>query len=251
MPAASRVRVTPGRLALMAGDTARLRAVLSDAGGRVLPGPASWTSSDPIIAGVSVEGVVTAGTAGTVVIVATSGTARGEAQVTVSVRPPAGPAPVASLEVQPGELRLAVGGTASLGAEALDSLGDALAGRAIRWSSSDPKVARVSRSGGVTGVGAGTAVITASSEGVTSEPVRVTVDAATPVRYGVVRMLVNPWAYVVIDGRGRGQRVRGEERLPAGVHRFRFERSGFITVDTTITLQPDEQRLLRIQMRAR
>jgi hypothetical protein len=65
-------------------------------------------------------------------------------------------------------------------------------------------------------------------------------------------MLVSPWAYVRIDGRAKGQRVRGEDTLSAGVqHRLRFERSGYTTIDTALTLQAGEIRLLRIQMTAR
>jgi hypothetical protein len=154
--------------------------------------------------------------------------------------------------VRPAEVTLAVGGSATLRAEPRDSAGTLLNGRAVRWSISDPDVARISRAGLVTGTGAGQASVTATSGTVSSEPVRVLVQAAAPaLRYGVVRMLVDPWAYVQVDGRARGQRVRGEDRLPAGLHHFRFERNGFVTVDTTITLQPDEQRLLRIQLRAR
>jgi hypothetical protein len=65
-------------------------------------------------------------------------------------------------------------------------------------------------------------------------------------------MLVSPWAYVSIDGRARGQRVRGEDTLEAGVtHRLRFTRDGYQTIDTVLTLRPAEQRLLRILMKRR
>ena len=74
--------------------------------------------------------------------------------------------------------------------------------------------------------------------------------AAVP-ETGILQMLIAPvWADVSIDGVSRGSRVRGVDTLVAGVpHQLRFERAGFVTVDTTVTLQPGEQLLLRIQMR--
>lgn len=246
---AARVQVSPTRLTLAVGDTARLRASLAAPDGRQLRGPASWTSSNPAVAGVSQDGLVTGLAQGDVLIIATSGASRDQATITVSAPQTPEPPRVGALEVEPSELRLPAGGTAVLRVQVMDSRGIVLEGRSTSWSSSDPAVARVSRRGIVTGVGPGSARVTARSENVESEPVMVTITAA--IRFGVVRMLVDPWAYVIIDGRGRGQRVRGEDRLPAGVHRFRFERNGYVSVDTTITLQPDEQRLLRVQLKAR
>src|SRR2546422_6516904 len=49
-----------------------------------------------------------------------------------------------------------------------DSSGNLLLGRAMTWTSSDPTVASVSSSGLVTGGEAGTAIITATSEGQTA-----------------------------------------------------------------------------------
>lgn len=68
---------------------------------------------------------------------------------------------------------------------------------------------------------------------------------------GILQMVIAPvWADVSIDGVSRGSRSRGVDTLVAGVpHRLSFERAGFVTVDTTVTLQPGEQLLLRIQMR--
>ena len=66
---------------------------------------------------------------------------------------------------------------------------------------------------------------------------------------GVLHTLVTPWASVSINGRPGVRRARGSDTLPAGVlHRLRFERPGFATVDTTVTLRPGEQRVLEIQM---
>jgi serine/threonine protein kinase/uncharacterized protein YjdB len=247
------MQVLPAQLALRVGDTARVQAVLSDPAGRPVRGRATWASSDTSVATVSATGVVTGRAPGDAAIVAAEGTVRRRAKVTVSAPRPAGPAPVASIEVRPGQVRVTVGRSARLRAVLRDGAGALLDRRRVLWSSGDPGIARVSGSGVVTGAAAGQASVTATSEDVTSEPVLVTVEALPPAaRYATVRTIVIPWAYVTIDGRGRQQRVRGEDRLTAGVsHRFRFERGGFVTVDTTLILQPDEQRLLRVQMRAR
>src|SRR6266540_2282050 len=75
------------------------------------------------------------------------------------------PAPVASVTVTPATVSMLVGAAAPLTAITLDSAGNVLSGRATAWSTSNPAVASVSGSGLVTGVVAGSATITATSEG--------------------------------------------------------------------------------------
>jgi uncharacterized protein YjdB len=69
----------------------------------------------------------------------------------------------------------ALGRTVQFQAQARDANGNALAGRTITWSSSDQAVATVSASGLVTATGNGATNIVATSEGVASSPVTVTV----------------------------------------------------------------------------
>src|SRR5207247_7334120 len=57
------------------------------------------------------------------------------------------------------------GQTVQLTAPPKDANGNTLAGRTIAWASSNPAAATVNTSGRVTGVAAGTATITATSEG--------------------------------------------------------------------------------------
>jgi hypothetical protein len=65
-------------------------------------------------------------------------------------------------------------------------------------------------------------------------------------------MLIQPWANVSIDGRSRGQRDKAQDTLSSRIaHRLRFERDGFVTLDSTVTLQPGELRLLRIHLTPR
>ena len=75
------------------------------------------------------------------------------------------PVPVNAVTVTPAAVSLVVGDTTTLSATLTDSTGSALFGRAIEWSSSDPSVATVLVTGFVRGITAGTATITATSEG--------------------------------------------------------------------------------------
>jgi CubicO group peptidase (beta-lactamase class C family) len=79
--------------------------------------------------------------------------------------PPPTPAAVATVTVSPGSATLAVGATTTLGAELRDAAGNALTGRPISWTTDAATVAAVSATGVVTAVAAGTARITATSEG--------------------------------------------------------------------------------------
>jgi len=75
---------------------------------------------------------------------------------------------------------------------------------------------------------------------------------AAPQEPAVLQMLISPvWARVSIDGISRGSRARGVDTLQAGIHRLRFERAGYVTVDTTVNLRPGELLRLRVQMRQR
>jgi hypothetical protein len=44
------------------------------------------------------------------------------------------------------------------------------------------------------------------------------------------------WARIYVDGELRGERPVHREELPPGTHTLRFERPGFASVDTTVTL---------------
>src|SRR2546426_131888 len=74
-------------------------------------------------------------------------------------------APVAAVAVSPTAASVAVGQTVQLAATLKDAGGNVLTGRTVAWASGSTGVATVSGSGLVTGVAAGTATITATSEG--------------------------------------------------------------------------------------
>jgi uncharacterized protein YjdB len=90
-----------------------------------------------------------------------------------------GPGPVASLTIAGDEGPLAIGHTRQLAAQLKDAAGTELNDRVVSWVSSDPSVADVSRNGAVTARSAGTATITAASEGKQDE-FGVVVEAAIP-----------------------------------------------------------------------
>ncbi|HLB37379.1 MAG TPA: Ig-like domain-containing protein [Gemmatimonadales bacterium] len=156
------VAVSPEATTLTAlGATAPLAATVRDAGGSVMVGAAiAWASSNAAVATVSGAGVVTAVGNGTATITASSDGVSGAATIVVSQV-------AAGVAVTPATVWLtALGVTAQLGATVQDANGEGMPGAAVTWTSSDPDVATVSATGLVTAVGNGTAIITATSGGV-------------------------------------------------------------------------------------
>src|SRR6266851_5374280 len=95
-----------------------------------------------------------------------------------STSPPAGPPAVASVTVAPSPGTLPVGSTAQLTATTKDAAGNVLTGRTVTWATSNPAVTTVNSTGLATGVSAGQATITATSEG-QSGAAAITVSALT------------------------------------------------------------------------
>ena len=243
-PPVASLQIVPSTARIGAGQSLRLSLVAIDArGGRSPVGPALWSSGDPAVAIVSTSGVVTGIAPGIATLAASSGDRRALAQV--SVLPPA----VATLVITPGSVRLRVGESVRLNAVPRDAAGRELDGREVQWGSSDRSIATVSGTGMVTGMTPGTAGVTAMADGVKSERASVTVAPLIPLAPGTLRLLITPWAYVSIDNHSWGQRDRLEQTVPSGIpHRLHLEREGFVTVDTTVTVNASEVRLVRIQM---
>lgn len=154
------VHVTPGAPVLLTGASQQLTATVRSASGDILPGRTiTWTSGAPAIAGVSGSGLVTAIGPGTAVVLAVVEGVVGQSVVTV--RRPA----VVSVTVTPVNPELPANGTVQLSAELRDELGAIATGRPVTWTSDDERVAFVTASGLVIALRAGTARITATSEG--------------------------------------------------------------------------------------
>jgi hypothetical protein len=89
----------------------------------------------------------------------------------------AGPAVVATVDLSPDDPGVALGQSLQLVAVPRSACGNRVADANVAWSSGTPAVASVSPAGMVTGEGLGTAIITASSEGVSAS---VTVSVTPP-----------------------------------------------------------------------
>jgi uncharacterized protein YjdB len=139
------------------GDTARYTAVLKDAAGNTLTGrTVVWTSSNDTLVTVSTTGLVTAVHNGTVTITASSGGVTGTATVTVPV--------VGRIVVTPLTSTLHVGANETLTVVLQDATGRQLGNRFVQVINNSPS--RITVSGTtITGVTAGTATVTYSSEG--------------------------------------------------------------------------------------
>jgi uncharacterized protein YjdB len=156
----ARVAVTPTTVTLTPGQTAQLTVTLSDSAGNVLGGRTiTYATSEAQIASVSASGLVTAIAQGSAQIQVSSEGKSASVAVTVN------PIPIASIRITPTVVSLRVAQATRLVAEALDAQGATLANRTFTWSSSAPSVASVNQLGDVTGISAGVATITASSEG--------------------------------------------------------------------------------------
>ena len=168
------VAVTPASAGVQVGQTVQLTATLKDANGNTLSGRVvTWASSNTGVASVSNGGLATAKAAGTATITATSEGKSGTSTVTVTS------VPVASVTVNPGSANLQVGQTVQLTATPKDASGNALSGRVVTWASGNSGVASVSGNGLVTAKAAGSATITATSEG-QSGASAITVTSPTP-----------------------------------------------------------------------
>ena len=158
-PVAS-VVVSPAQPYIVVGRTITLTAQALSANGQALSGrTVMWSSSTPSIADVSSSGVVTGMSVGSTVIFASIDGVLGWTNVNVIA------IPVASVTVSPATTSVPIGQTSQLTAELRDASGNILTGRVVSWSSSQSAVAAVNGAGVVTGVSAGTATITATSEG--------------------------------------------------------------------------------------
>lgn len=176
------VTLVPASDTVQSGDsmlvlkTARLAAVLKDAGGNVLSviqtgSTVAWTSSDATVASVAPSGVVTGLKSGAVTITAAI---EGKSN-TAAIKDSA--VTVASVTVKPNPDTVKVKNTVNLKATVLSTAGDTLKTRGMFWTSSDTSVAVVANAdslnvvapggtGTISGVKAGTATITAKVGGV-------------------------------------------------------------------------------------
>ena len=157
------IRMQPTSASVPLGGHVSFQAVAVDNSGDAVSGQSvTWSSQDTTVAVVDANGNVSTKKIGSTQIIAAGASKVGTASV--NVMPPA----VASVQLTPSSADILVGDVLQLAATPRDANGNALTDRTITWASSNPAVAAVSSSGSVSGVAQGTAVITATSEGISS-----------------------------------------------------------------------------------
>src|SRR5438132_1312977 len=159
VPVAS-VSVSPASATVAAGQSVQLTATPKDGNGNSLSGrTVTWSSSNTSVAIADVNGNVTGLAPGSATVTATSEGKTGTAAITVTS------VPVASVTASPASASVPEGQTVQLTATPRDANGNPLTGRVLSWSSGNTSIATVNASGLVSGVVAGSATITATSEG--------------------------------------------------------------------------------------
>jgi alpha-tubulin suppressor-like RCC1 family protein/uncharacterized protein YjdB len=155
------VTVDPNTGLVVIGRSMHLNATTRDENGNVLSGRAlTWTSSADGVARVDASGNVTGISTGTATITVTSEGRTAQAGVTVQQ------APVGSVRVTPDSNAVRIGDALTFVATTRDDQDNVVTGRAIAWTSSAPAIASIdAATGAVRGVAAGSAIITATSEG--------------------------------------------------------------------------------------
>lgn len=154
------VRISAPRSEMQEGETTLLTAEILDRNGNVVTDrPVSWRSSHPEIASVSLDGSITARAAGRAVVTAVCDLKSGTLAVVVA------PPPVASLQITVPKEKLRRRERVQLTAVARSALDIALSDRIVRWETSNPAIARVTRHGLIRAGAPGIATITATSEG--------------------------------------------------------------------------------------
>lgn len=165
-PAVASVVILPQTSSVVIGETRGLTVAVTDKDGKTISGRSlTWSSSNPSIATVNSEGVVAGVSIGDATI--TARTIRDGISGTATVQ--VVQVPVASVSISPAGTQLVFEGTTlQLSAVARDGSNNVLNGRPVSWTTSNQAVATVSETGLVTGVGLGSAQITAEVEGKTA-----------------------------------------------------------------------------------
>ena len=176
-PVVASIMVSPSMATIEEGGTQQFEAEAMSSDGMVIPDVTiSWMSNDMAVATIDPTGLATGAAAGEVTITAMADGISGMAMLTVTEAPPV----VTSIMVSPSTMTMEVGGTFQFEATALTADGMAIPDVHFTWMSDDDGIATVDDTGLVTAVAAGTAMITASANNVTSMPATVTIEELPP-----------------------------------------------------------------------
>jgi uncharacterized protein YjdB len=187
VPVVASITLSPASPTVQVGATVLMQTVVQDAAGRPIGVDLAWSSSNPGVASVSPEGLVTGRAAGTATVTVTAGGKSLSTLVTVPAPPPV----VASIAVTPANPTVAIGATAQMQAVVRDAEGVTIPGVPLSWGSSAEGVATVSPAGVVTAKAAGTASIVVTGGGKTTSTL-VTVPAPPPVVASIILTPANP-----------------------------------------------------------
>ena len=162
-PVVAAVMVSPPEASIEEGHMQQFEAEATSADGMVIPDVVfTWNSSFITVASVSQTGLATGRNAGMTTISATAEDVPGTAELTVTEPPLV----VARIAVNPPAPSIEKGDTQQFTAIARTADNRIVPDVTFMWSSSNPSVATVDASGLATAVGAGTAIIEASAEGI-------------------------------------------------------------------------------------
>ncbi len=161
-----KVVVVPSVVSLRINSGQKFTATALDADGQAVTSATfTWSSSDTDLVVIDNDtAIATAKSAGTAKIYAkdkTYGVTSEAAAVTVTPQ-------IASITLSPVNASIKVGETQQFLATATDVNGKVLNGAVFQWNISYSGVATIDKNGIASGISAGTALVTASSEGVTS-----------------------------------------------------------------------------------
>ena len=151
----SGITVEPETVSVVIGETAQLSAVIQPS--TATNQTVTWSSSDQTVAVVTGDGLVAGLKEGSSVISATIGRISGSCTVTVTPQP----IKLVQITLNPGELQLVEGDTATITVEFLP---EDTTDKTVLWKSSDESIVKVA-DGVVTAIAEGNATITAASGG--------------------------------------------------------------------------------------
>ena len=170
----SSIAVTPSSIAVALGYTEQFTATATYSNGSIqdVTQSATWNSSVPAVATVSLSGLATGQMQGVTNISATLGGASAAGVLTISSPQ------LLSINVTPNPGLVTAGGSVQLTATAAYSDGSSQnVTSSSLWSTSDATIATVTGGGLLSGIGAGTVAVTATLNGITSLAVTVQVGA--------------------------------------------------------------------------
>ena len=180
-PVVANVTVSPSEAMIETDATQQFAAkALTSDGPEIPDAEFTWSSSDEMVASVDADGLATGVGAGEAMITATADSVSGTATLTVTDPPPPEPV-VAIVTVSPPSMMIMVEGMFRFTAVAMTIDSMVVEDVDFTWMSDDTEVATVDETGLVTAVAAGTAMITATGNDVTSMPATVTVEESPPV----------------------------------------------------------------------